>query len=415
MANAIESEGEKFLSRLQTAREEVRNRFSSAQRLLQEREAALLQQLQEIEDSYKQENSKLIVQKNVLLKTREQLQATLKGNENQTTLQSMLDPLNAKLREIEKEEELQRIELNWSREGELEYLLKEMGTIKLNKDIIPNKKDAPVLTACKYRENTTRSGEFKWPTVIAVHSNTNLYIIDPLNNRVQVFDKYCTFLFAFSGSMNHPAGICFHDDLVYVTQSEADKLNVYSTNGAFVESIGSRGDKKLQFKSPVRMCISETTNTIYICDKDNNRVQILNVNLTFNSFITKLVFPRDVKVTTDEIFILDKQNPCLHVFNHRHQLLHELISFGGKNSQIQDSYHFCLSTNSNILFTDTASNCVVVFSKGGEHIHKLGKKGKKEGEFLKPRGIAIGSEGRIIVASNNPEHCIQFFLQFPQN
>ena len=51
----------------------------------------------------------------------------------------------------------------------------------------------------------------------------------------------------------------------------------------------------------------------------------------------------------------------------------------------------------------------IIFSKEGKEIYKFGKEGKRPGCFIEPRGIALDSEGRIIVASQNPDHCIQFF------
>ena len=59
--------------------------------------------------------------------------------------------------------------------------------------------------------------------------------------------------------------------------------------------------------------------------------------------------------------------------------------------------------------TDSATNFVLIFSNRGELIHKFGKKGGDRGEFLEAKGIALDSEDRIIVASEDPNHCIQLF------
>ena len=62
-----------------------------------------------------------------------------------------------------------------------------------------------------------------------------------------------------------------------------------------------------------------------------------------------------------------------------------------------------------ILMTDSATNCVLIFSNRGELMHKFGQKGGDRGEFIKVKGIALDSEDRIIIASWNPNHCIQIF------
>ena len=85
-----------------------------------------------------------------------------------------------------------------------------------------------------------------------------------------------------------------------------------------------------------------------------------------------------------------------------------MIPEGEGNVVVHPSF-FVLDKSLNILITDFESNCVSVFSFGGELIHRFGKEGKKRGEFLNPRGISIDIEGRILVDSQNPENCIQIF------
>ena len=51
--------------------------------------------------------------------------------------------------------------------------------------------------------------------------------------------------------------------------------------------------------------------------------------------------------------------------------------------------------------TDTATNCVLIFSNSGELVHKFGREGENRGEFFEVTGIAVDSEDRIIVASKN--------------
>ena len=407
MASAEESE---FLTRLEIARKEVREKFSRIYKLLSEREDALLLHMQEIEDSFKQQNVTDLEQRRELLITKKQTQDSLKGNANREILQSMLSSLDGSLAELEDREHLRIIDLNWGREGELDSLLQDLRVIKLFEDEYYKKKVSPVLVACRNAKNNKSPGVFNWPTVIAIHPMTNnLYIIDSLNYRIQVFNESCEFLFSFSQDMSHPVGICFCNNQVYVTQFTSNTCNVYTTEGEYTGNFGKKGNGELEFSGPARLCFSEYQSLMYICERNNNRVQVLNQDLSFNSFIVNLCEPADVSVTRKKVYVLDNHSPCLHVFNSEHQLIWELISFGGKGCQVKTSYHFCIDDNSNILFTDTTACCVVVFNKKGELIHKFGRKGMGTGEFTDPRGIVIDSKQRVIVVSQNTKHCIQFF------
>ena len=71
--------------------------------------------------------------------------------------------------------------------------------------------------------------------------------------------------------------------------------------------------------------------------------------------------------------------------------------------------HFCLDREFNILITDFSSNIVLIFSNRGELLYQFGKGAEGRGNFISPTGIATDGEGRIIVVSRNPEHCVQIF------
>ena len=406
-----------FFYELETARAGIRYKFSRAHNILQEKENELLSQLQEVENNYIKQQLNRNKSREELMATKENLQAFLKENENKEILFKMLTSLEDKLKQMK---DGGVIQLTWYREEELEYLLTQVCAIQLRtkytlrKLVIPmidyHAKSDPVLVACKYRPNSVQVKHFKSPTAVAIHPLTkNIYVIDALNNRIQVFGSNCNFLFTVTESMDYPAGICFDDNRMYVTQFTGNVITVYTEKGEFVQSIGSLGDSLLQFKSPLGICYSGNSNAFYICERDNNRVQVLDHNLSFDSFILGLCKPVDVKASGTELFILDRQNPCFHVYNNEHQLIREVISLGDEGCQVCKPVHFCLDTLSNILLTDYTACRVIVFTKDGKQIYKFGREGKRPGCFIEPRGIALDSESRIVVASQNPDNCIQFF------
>ena len=234
MASREESRG--FLSQLEGVRGEVREKFSRAHKLLQERESALLHQLQEIELNYRDRDAGLEKQRKELLATKEQIQSTMRGNENQKTLQAMLAPLDAKLRELQLGDgKIERIGLEW--DGELESKLRDVGKIlQYDKDEtiatpVPSKyqsKGIALRVACRHTEISKLDGDFRSANTIIIDSNTeNIYISDELSNRIQVFTKSCKFIFSFSENMMYPVGIAIHDYKVYSTQYANHTLYLY--------------------------------------------------------------------------------------------------------------------------------------------------------------------------------------------
>ena len=74
-----------------------------------------------------------------------------------------------------------------------------------------------------------------------------------------------------------------------------------------------------------------------------------------------------------------------------------------------DPRYFCLDREFNILMAEFSDGGVMIFSNRGELLYKLEKRGEGRGEFISPSGIATDRESRIIVVSENTEHCIQMF------
>ena len=227
------------------------------------------------------------------------------------------------------------------------------------------------------------------------------------NNRVQVFNKSFEFLFLFSDKMGCPYDICIKHDNVYVTQFLSNLLTVYSTDGKYLKSVGGKGRNHLEFGEPKGLDISTELSRIYIAEYENDRIQCLNLDLSFHSIIDDIYGAKDVKLTPEEIVVLYRRNPCVSLYSYSHQLIREMIPRDTCHLNLPDG--FFLDESFNILITDIKSHCVCVYSYRGEFLHKFGKEGNKKGDFIEPRGITICPQGRIIVTSFNPNHPIQIF------
>ena len=409
MASARVSGENAFLSQVERVRVELRERVARAHQVLQERETALLSELQQLEDTYRGEGVDNQIDQQRIHK--EQTIVTLKDNKNKELLEQSVALLDVSMRELEDNLEtardrMRRVELAW--DVNLEGMLSRTGSIRVRGEPDYKEKGNPVMVAGKHRNKTSPTpGEFCYPNSIVIDSETNnIYVCDGGNNRVQVFNESLEFLFTFSDKMNSPHGICINLNRVYVTQYIANSLTVYSTEGKYLQSVGRYGNKELEFNCP-KVAVSTVNNLIYICEFGNSRIQCLNSNLTFNSFIPNVNFPRDIKLTPQDIVVLAAGNSCIQFYDYSHQLIREIITQGG--DQVINPVYFCLDREFNILITDYPANTVLIFSNRGQLLHKFGKRGEGRGDFIAPTGIATDREDKIIVVSHNPEHCLQMF------
>ena len=405
---------ESFLSHVERVRNEIQSKFLRAHNILQEREADLLAELQRLVDEYT--GKRITQQIKQLSVSKDALRETLTENENKEILKQSLAPIDARIKELETslqraKDTYKRVSLEW--DVELDEKLSVAGDIRLNavKERAQDYKEigGPVVVFGKHSEEGSSPGVFCCPFGLAInYENNSIYICNGGNHRVQVYNKSFEFVFQFSEKMGTPIGICIKQNRVYVTQYDSNCLNVYSTEGKYLNSVGMKGKKELEFDRPRGLDISTDRNRIYIAECDNDRVQCLNLNLKFNSFIDNVLGAKDVKLTSNEIVVLSSLNPCVSLYTYSHQLIREMIPCGEGNVLVHPSF-FVLDKSLNILITDYNSHSVSVFSFGGELIHRFGKEGEKRGEFINPRGISIDVEGRILAGSQNPEHCIQIF------
>ena len=409
-----------FLSQLERARREMRDRFRAVHELLQEREAALLAEFQELEDRFR--GVGIADEMKQLSLSKEQLQNTLKGNTNQEVLQETIAPLERKMKELEmsleKAKQMKTVDFDFLWEDSFTEKLKSLGRIQIkseerckeNREVpIYKQKGVPISVFGKHNTKVKDPGNFSYPnTILFEEEKGYLYICDTGYNRVQVFDQSYQFLSMFSEKMNKPSGIAILQNAIYVTQYRGHCLNTYSQDYKIMQSVGEKGSREMEFDNPCGIAVSIGWNRIYICEYENNRIQCLNLDLSFHSFIPDIFGAKDVKLLTHELVVLCESNPCLRIYNSSHLLSRQMISKGEVN-QVKMPLNFYVDANLNILLTDVGGHCVLIFSHTGELIHKFGKEGGEKGDLIKPRGITMDSEGRIIVNSENPHHCIQIF------
>ena len=416
MANISAIGRSDFLSHVRRVRSEVRDKFSRAHKVLLDRETDLLDKLQVLEDEFIGDViTKQIEQLNL---SKDGLITTLTGNANKEVLEKCTAPINARILELEQrlqnvKDTYKRVALEW--DVELEDKLSITGDILLNGVTQTQVRDyrkieMPVATFGKHSEDESSSpGVFRYPGGLTVDPTTDyLYICDRGNNRVQVFNKSFEFIFMFTDKMDLPNGICVNQNNIYITQLKSNLLSVYYTDGKYLQSVGGNGENSLEFDRPCGLDISTEMNRIFIAELGNHRIHCLNLDLTFHSFIDDIFGANDVKLTPEEIVVLSCKSPCVFLYSYSNQPIRRMIPFG-EDSQLKLPGRFVLDEYFNLFITDSHYHCICVYSFKGELLHKFGREGDQKGEFIQSGYITICPQGRIIVTSDNPNHCIQVF------
>ena len=220
-----------------------------------------------------------------------------------------------------------------------------------------------------------------------------------------MFDNTAKYLLKFGdgkgeGKMSYPIGLLIRGNKVFVSHNHC--ILVYQLDGKFVSSIGSYGSGELQFNYPRGLSTDEYNNDIYICDRDNHRIQIISENLQFKSQFGKdtLHYPRAIKHYKDNIFILDQSNPCLQIYN-RDLVLQQSVVTSGEGQQVSYPCFFFIDNFGNILITDYDSHSILILNSEFKFIHKI--------SVSLPTGITVDRDDRIIVTSRASHNCLHLF------
>jgi tripartite motif-containing protein 71 len=123
----------------------------------------------------------------------------------------------------------------------------------------------------------SKSGEFNEPSGLTISKQSEIYVSDCFNRRVQVFDKTGAFQRAFIlPDAKCPQGVAVHDDGTVLVADTTDRVFVLTKDGEIKSSFGSRGSGVGQFIKPTNIAIYR--DNVYVVDEGNNRVDVFSIN-----------------------------------------------------------------------------------------------------------------------------------------
>ena len=211
-------------------------------------------------------------------------------------------------------------------------------------------------------------GEFKDPCGIAVGPDGSVYVADTWNHRVQKFDANGKFLRAWAAENPGfwgPRGIAVSaDGKVFVTDTGNKRVLAYTTDGQQLAVWGTEGTKPGQFIEPVGIGVSEE-GEIVVADTGNRRLQFFRPDGTF---------VREWPVSGWEEFYTEPY-----------------VAVHGGDVYVTDSHNHRFARY-----------------RDGKLTGVWGHTGAGGGEFNRPIGIAIDSNGIVYVA-DTMNHRIQRF------
>ena len=124
------------------------------------------------------------------------------------------------------------------------------------------------------------SGEFNFPTNLAVDRQGRLYVTDTLNFRVQIFDAFGAFIKSIGrqgdgpGLLNRAKGVGVDGEgHIYVADTSFNNFQIFDGDGNILLFVGATGSKAGEFLLPAGLFVDDN-DRIYVADQGNARVQV---------------------------------------------------------------------------------------------------------------------------------------------
>ena len=419
-ANPVEviEREDNFELELKRVRENVKSTFLELFECLKRRENELLSELDKILESYhsyRNEIVKVTQQRKDLEKMRTFHEQELQTSSFKFISENTLKEIKKELNLMKEPTQPQMVIFVCNDNKRLLSEIDKLGEYVENTRIYYKSKVDSVVSVCNRRKGIDQLYN---PEGGAVDNTTGMiYVADYGNNCVKVFDNTGKYLSKIGdntgdGKMIYPNSLAIYENRILISQgyyylgSGNSCILNYQLDGKFISRIGRHGTADLEFRVPLGLTINQTNGDIYVCDRDNRRIQIISKDFKFISKFGEdsLSHPRDIKLSKDYIYVLDESNPCVYLFDYDNILQKKHIT-RGEGMLVSDPYFFFIDDSNNLLISDRGSNSILIFNPLFELIHKNSVSNN-------PMGIVIDKQRRIIVVSQSDNNCFRYLI-FP--
>ncbi len=179
-----------------------------------------------------------------------------------------------------------------------------------------------------FGQKGSKTGQFLYPTSVAVDAFDNILVVDHQNNRIQVFNSNGIFLHSFGqkgcgdGEFSGPSAIAINSNgHILVSDTFNNRIQIFDASRKFLVKFGQKGYGDGDFHRPDGITIDPHNNDIIVVDHGNNRIQIFDAAGKFLSKFGqigyepgKFLYPNGIAIASGRLIVVD-------TYNHRIQII----------------------------------------------------------------------------------------------
>ena len=249
------------------------------------------------------------------------------------------------------------------------------------------------------------------PWAITFNSKEELVVTEWGGKKVSVMDKHGKRLQTIQcDKLVNPSGVSLDKDgNFYVTDSKRDTLFKFNKEGECVQVLQKSGSQPGEFRVPGG--VNYIDDKLFICDRRNHRIQVLDTNLKFiHSFghegtgNGQFTLPQNVvQDKAGNLYVTDHDNYRVQVFSCEGQFLSTFCEKGSPSKKLNNVVGICFDMCGDFVFvSEKQVGCISVFKPSGEFVTSFG-------DLNTPAGIAFDEDGFVYVCERSDANKISVF------
>lgn len=252
------------------------------------------------------------------------------------------------------------------------------------------------------------------PYSITTDSKGRIIVSDPGAHGVHIFDfakeKYKFLSRIDTGKDPLVAPQCVTVDAadnIYVTDSEAGKIFVFSPSGKFERTIGSLKFGEGYFKRPTGIAVDSTAQRIYVSDTLRNEIFEMDMKGSVLKRIgrpgtgkVEFNFPTELRLHGDNLAVVDAMNFRVQVLDRNGEFQYEIGKIGDDVGGMFRPKGVGFDSEGHLYVVDGMWSVVQVFNREGQLLYYFGQLGTAPGTFQLPTGLRIDGNDRVYVVDS---------------
>ena len=217
--------------------------------------------------------------------------------------------------------------------------------------------------------------------------------------------------------VNLPTGIAVNKQgEVIVAEEGAQCVSIYNQMGEKLRCFGAQGTGNGLLLHPRGIAV-DAHNNILIVDRGKNCIAVFSSEGVFKTAVGKfgsneLEFNNPLGIainrSTNKIYVSDLENHRIQILNPDLTFLSCFGSYGSGNGQFIKPRDIALDSIGNVYVVDSSNHRIQVLTEKGEYLRSFGRQGGGAGELSWPSSICIDSNDTVYVTEDD-NHRVSIF------